>query len=59
MVASEDGVMSSENGVVGVWAHRRALLLCPRCRVDVPYCCHVVIVRRCRMWLSRTINNDK
>ena len=26
------------DGVVGVWARRRALLSCPRCCVVVPYC---------------------
>ena len=51
--------MREGDGVVGVWAHRHALLSCPHCCVVVPCCRHVVVVHRSRMWLSHTINGDE
>ena len=45
--------------MVGVWARRRALHSFLRCRVVDPYCRRVVVARRCRVWLSRTIDNDE
>ena len=37
-----------------VWARRRVLVLYPRCRIVVPYSGRLVVVRRCRVSLSRT-----
>ena len=34
-----------------VWAHRRALVLCPCCHMVVLYCCHVVVVHRYVLWM--------
>ena len=40
--------------VLVVWARRRVLVLYPRCRIVVPYSGRLVVVRRCRVSLSRT-----
>ena len=46
------GAVREGDGVMGVWAHRRALLSCPRCCVVVPYCGRVVVARCRRASLS-------
>ena len=56
-----DGVVTSEGGgwTGGGVGSSSCLHSCPRCCVVVPYCPRVVVARRSRMWLSRTINNDE